>query len=131
MPITDETRKTIYHELVKELMECSPPMVAHATPEKLGIELIGNKPVPYGYDKKIIPGMYFASVMQRKDSVAFYFFPSYMHAGLKEIAPSLYKCLKGKTCFHFKKPEEVNQKELKALLKEGLKQWKKYGYIND
>lgn len=97
--------------------------------EEGGYAIIGNKPVPYGSDKKIIPGMFFASVAQRKDSVAFYFFPAYMHKGLKDIAPSLYKCLKGKTCFHFKKEEQVNEKELAALLKAGILAWKKMGYM--
>ena len=93
-------------------------------------ELIGNKPVPYGYKKEIVPGMYFASTVIRTDSVAFYFFPTYMNpAAFKSIAPSLYKHLKGKTCFHFKKEEEVNEKELNALLKKGIDAWKKAGYM--
>lgn len=129
MPITTETRNAIFTRLKKALDKCSPPMVGKENPAEMTCELIGNKPVPYGHDKKIIPGMYFASVAQRKDSVAFYFFPAYMNAGMKEVAPSLYKCLKGKTCFHFKKEEEVNEKELNALLKSGLAAWKKAGYM--
>jgi hypothetical protein len=129
MPITEEIRRSIFSRLEKALNECSPPMVVKADRDKMMMDVIGNKPVPYGYDKKIIPGMYFASVMQRKDSVAFYFFPSYMHPGLKEIAPVLYKCLKGKTCFHFKKEEQLNEKELKQLLKTGVVAWKKAGYL--
>lgn len=78
MPISDESRKQIFDKLRHGLAKCTPPMViARETPGNLSIELIGNTPVPYGYDKKIIPGMFFASVTQRKDSVAFYFFPSY------------------------------------------------------
>lgn len=129
MPVTDETRKHIFGKLKKALDKCSPPMVAKENLSAMTCELIGNKPVPYGYDKKIIPGMYFASVAQRKDSVAFYFFPSYMNAGMKDVAPSLYKFLKGKTCFHFKKEEDVNEKELNALLKSGIAAWKKAGYM--
>lgn len=129
MPITDETRKAIFTKLKKGLDKCSPPMVASGDPKKMTIELIGNKPVPYGHDKKIIPGMYFASVAQRSDSVAFYFFPSYGESSLKDAAPSLYKKLKGKTCFHFKKEEDVNEKELDTLLKKGLAAWKKAGYM--
>jgi len=128
MPLTDETRKLIFDKLKKNLKKYSPPMVA-SEGTKLSYQLIGNKPVPYGYDKKIIPGMYFASIAQRKDSVAFYFFPSYMNTQLKDTAPSLYKCLKGKTCFHFKKEEQVDEKELNALLKKGVEAWKKMGYM--
>jgi len=94
----------------------------------MSCEAIGNKPVPYGHDKKIIPGVFFASVQQRKDSVAFYFFPAYAH-DLKASAPKLYKCLKGKTCFHFRKTEDIDTKELNALLKNGVSTWKKEGYL--
>ncbi len=129
MPITDETRQAIFGTLKKHLEAVAPPMVAKENAGLLAYELIGNKPVPYGYDKKIIPGMYFASIAQRKDSVALYFFPSYMDGQLQELAPSIYKCLKGKTCFHFKKESDVNEKELKAMLKAGVQAWKKMGYM--
>lgn len=92
-------------------------------------ELIGNKPVPYGYKKEIIPGMFFASAVMRTDSVAFYFFPCYMNPNMKSAAPSLFKHLKGKTCFHFRKEEDVNEKELSALLQKGVEDWTKAGYM--
>jgi hypothetical protein len=129
MPITDETREKIFLKLKKHLDKCTPPMVASGSIDTHGYQLIGNKPVPYGYNKKIIPGMFFASVADRKGSVTFHFFPCYMNTKLKAVAPSLYKCLKGKTCFHFKKEEDVNEKELSALLKKGMIAWKKAGYM--
>jgi Domain of unknown function (DU1801) len=129
MPITEETRILIYNKLKKNLEQLTPPMVAKNGSEKLSYELIGNKPVPYGYNKKIIPGMFFATIAQRKDSVTFHFFPCYMDTQLQEVAPSLYKHLKGKTCFHFKKEEDVNERELKLLLKKGVAVWKKAGYM--
>jgi len=105
-------------------------MLSKIDPEEQTIQMMGNKPVPYGYDKKIIPGMFFASVMPRKDSIAFHFFPAYYKVDvIKKIAPNLLKCLKGKTCFHFKKEEQVNEKELEALLKHGVKAWKDAGYM--
>jgi hypothetical protein len=127
VPIGENTRNAIYNRLKKNLEQFAPPMVAKAG--DASYELMGDKPVPYGYDKKIIPGMFFASIAHRKDSIAFYFFPCYMDTGLKEVAPSLYKLLKGKTCFHFKKEEEVNERELKLLLKKGVTAWKKAGYM--
>ncbi|HAP01013.1 MAG TPA: hypothetical protein DCQ93_03715 [Bacteroidetes bacterium] len=129
MPITDETRRQIFDTLKKNLETVAPPMVASGGHDYHDYQLLGNKPVSYGHDKKIIPGMFFAAVANRKDSVTFHFFPCYMDSKLKSVAPSLYKCLKGKTCFHFKKTEQVNEKELKALLKEGVKAWKKMGYM--
>jgi hypothetical protein len=129
MPVTDETRKNIYDRLRRNLEKYSPPMVSREKPGMHDFELIGNKPVPYGYDKKIVPGMYFASIAHRKDSVAFYFFPGYMNPSFREIAPSLHKYLKGKTCFHFKKEEQVNEDELNAMLKKGVEAWTKAGYM--
>jgi len=130
MPITAETRNIIFSKLEQALMKCTPPMVSKSNAEKQTVELMGNKPVPYGYDKKIVPGMYFASLAHRKDSVVFYFFPAYYRTDeVKKIAPTLLKCLKGKTCFHFKKEEQVNEKELSALLKHGVKAWKEAGYM--
>lgn len=129
MPITEETRNSIFQKLKNNLEKFTPPMVVKKGTAKDSYEIIGNKEVPYGHDKKLIPGMFFASIVQRKDSVAFYFFPSYFNTDLKETAPSLYKCLKGKTCFHFKKEEQLDEKELSVLLKNGVKAWEKAGYL--
>jgi hypothetical protein len=85
--------------------------------------------VPYGYDKKIVPGMYFSSFVARKDMVSFYFFPMYMQAEFKDLIPIMIKTLKGKTCFNIKKPEQIDEKELAALLKKGVAAWKKMGYM--
>ncbi len=74
MPITDETRKLIFNKLKKHLDKCTPPMVKGKDSSGLAYELMGNKPVPYGHDKKIIPGMFFAALAQRADSVTFHFF---------------------------------------------------------
>ena len=128
MALTAEAKASIFKKLKKSMEKFSPPMVykkgsAHT------YELIGNKPVPYGYKKEIIPGMFFASAVVRKDSVAFYFFPCYMNPVFKNTAPSLYKHLKGKTCFHFRKEEDVNEKELAELLRKGGGAWKKAGYM--
>jgi hypothetical protein len=129
MPITEETRILIFNKLKKNLEKFTPPMVVRNDSFNSSYEIIGNKPVLYGYNKKVIPGMFFATIAQRKDSVTFHFFPSYMDTKLNEIAPSLYKCLKGKTCFHFNKEEQVNEKELTLLLKRGLIAWEKFGYM--
>ncbi len=129
MPITEETRILIFNKLKKNLEKFTPPMVVTIDSSNSSYEIIGNKPVPYGYNKKIVPGMFFALIAQRKDSVTFHFFPLYMDTKLKEVAPSLYKCLKGKTCFHFNKEEQINEKELTLLLEKGMIAWEKLGYM--
>jgi len=129
MPLTAEARQQIFDSIKSVLQKQSPPMVV--SKDKEGVyELMGNKPVPYGSKKTIIPGMYFSSVVARNDMVSFYFFPIYVHQKeFLDIIPTMAKCLKGKSCFNFKKPEQVNTKELSAMLKKGVAAWKKQGYM--
>ena len=129
MPITEEARTLIFTKLKRNFEKFTPPLVIKIDELNRSFELIGNKPVPYGYDKKIVPGMFFASVVQRKESVTFHFFPLYMDPTLNGLALSLYKCLKGKTCFHFKKEEQIDEKELTLLIEKGLLAWEKSGYM--
>ena len=129
MPITGETKSKIFSLLKKIMEENSPPLVIKRS-SKEGIETIGNIPTPYGYKKEIVPGMYFASALIRKDNVSFYFFCSYMNPeDFKTIAPTVMKCLDGKSCFHFKKEEQVVEKELRAMFKKGIQFYKKQGWI--
>ncbi len=129
MPLTPEVQKAIFTTIKASLIKCSPPMVI--TKDKAGVfELIGNKPVPYGSTKKIVPGMYFSSVVTRKDMISFYFFPLYYHENdFEKTIPTLKKFLKGKTCFNFKKQDQVETRELDAMLKKGIQAWKKSGYM--
>jgi len=129
MPITDEARILIFDKLKKNLEKFVPPMIVKTDLINTTYEIIGNKPVPYGYNKKIIPGMFFANINQLKGSVTFHFFPSYMNPKLNGVAPSLYKCLKGKTCFHFNNELQINEGELTLLLENGINAWRKYGYL--
>ena len=130
MPLTPESRKEIFNKLKAGLQKHSPPMVVSKDKES-AYELMGNNPVPYGSKKTIVPGMYFSSAVARKDMVSFYFFPLYYHesrtCGIKDTIPTMIKCLKGKTCFNFKKPEQVNEKELNALLKKGCRHGRRTG----
>ena len=129
MPLTTEAAGQITSVLREALHACCPPMVV-ASESVRGMEIIGNKPVLYGSKKQIIPGMYFASFVERKEMVSFYLFSLYMRPEeYRSIAPLAMKCLKGKSCFNFKKPEQVDKKEIEALLKTGVQLWKKMGYM--
>ena len=129
MPLTPETRKQIFENIKSVLQKQSPPMVVSKNTKDC-FELIGNKAVPYGSKKVMAPGMYFSSVVVRKDMISFHFFPIYMNREIFEsLIPNMIKLLKGKSCFNFKKPEQVNEKELSALLKKGIEAWTKLGYM--
>jgi hypothetical protein len=129
MPLKPEDKTAIIALLRKSMGKCCPPMVVSKDTGDT-YELMGNKPVPYGSSKKIVPGMYFTSYVARKDAVSFYFFPIYFHLhDFGVTIPHLKKVLRGKTCFIFKKPEQVIVKELDAMIKKGVAAWKKNGYM--
>ncbi len=129
MTITAETKTKIFSLLEKVMEENCPPLVKKKS-AKDSIEVIGNTPTPYGYKKVMVPGMYFASALIRKDNVSFYFFPCYMKPDeFKKPAPTAMKCLDGKTCFHFKKEEQVIEKEIRSMFKKGIEFYKKQGWI--
>ena len=129
MPLTPEIQQAIFQPIKKVMEKYVPPMVVNKDKEGV-FELMGNKPVPYGSKKVMVPGLYFSSVVIRKDMISFYFFPIYYHTNdFIDLIPTMSKYLKGKTCFNFKKPEQVNVKELDALFKKGVVAWKKNGYM--
>jgi len=129
MPMTLETRETIFTALSAALRKCCPPMVCVKDTSSV-CEIIGNVPLPYGSRKKIVPGISFASAVARKDMVSFYFMPIYYHRDeFEKVAPGLLGCLKGKACFNFRKADQVNTKEVEALLRHGARAWKKLGYL--
>jgi hypothetical protein len=129
MPLKPEIRKAIFDKLKSSLEQQCPPMVC-VKDKPDTYEIIGNKTVPYGSTKKLVPGMYFASTVARKDMVSFYFMPIYYDKqNYIDVAPTLLKSLKGKACFNFKKVEQVDKKELDAMLMRGAQVWKKRGYM--
>lgn len=129
MALTPETKQNIFNSLLKLMEKFSPPLVMNKK-SAMGFELIGNTPATYGHKKEIVPGMYFASSTFRKDSVVFYFFPIYgAPKEFQSLAPNTLKTLKGKTCFHFRKEEDVNEKELNAMMKKGIEVFKKQGWM--
>jgi hypothetical protein len=127
---TIEVQNETFEKIKSVLQKQSPPMIVSKNTKDY-FELIGNKAVPYGSKKVMAPGMYFCSVFVRKDMISFHFFPIYMKREIFEpLIPNLIKLLKGKSCFNFKNTEQVNEKELSALLKKGVEAWEKLGYMN-
>jgi hypothetical protein len=108
--ITD--KKEILAELKKILSANSKGLKITKDSDK-GFELSGTKTVTAF--KKEFNGMFFASAKIQGGFVGFYFFPIYTHAGeFKDLPAELKKCLKGKSCFHFKKL--VGAKQISSLL---------------
>ena len=99
----------------------------HDTPQKF--EIWGTIEAMQG--KKKVEGHYFASVIPKPKDIRFYFFPLYTHrdALIDSLSEELKKSLKGKTCFHIKAISEDMEKELKALIDQGVKLYQKDGLL--
>lgn len=74
--------------------------------------------------------MFFAGLMTKKDYIGFYFMPIYTHPSkFEDVPPELKKCLKGKSCFHIKKPDALVLKQIEDLLKKGYEVYREEGWI--
>ncbi len=129
MTVSEATKKEIVKLISTELEKCCPPMVIKTRSEQ-GMQLMGNKEVVYGSKKELVPGMWFVGVVANKTMVSFHFFPMYYNEKtFIPLIPNSIKLLKGKTCFNYTKTEQVDIKELQALLKKGMEVWQKMGYM--
>lgn len=71
-------------------------------------------------------GLYFAGIIIQSDYVGFYFMPMYAHPKeFADVSPELRKMLKGKSCFHVKKYDEMIFKEIEKIVKKGFQIFKK------
>ena len=91
-------------------------------------EVCGTKQVMQGKQK--VEGFYFASVVPKPKDIRFYFFPIYTHPKQFEmLSQAMQKCLKGKSCFHFKKMDEALINELSNMVALGVQLYKKDNLI--
>jgi hypothetical protein len=113
---------------VKSVMESYvPPFVVRKETDKRYELWTGKEVFAAG---KTRDEMMLAAIMIEKNSVAFHYFPLYCFPELKEKLPSdLLKVLKGKTCFHLKKPDTKLYKQIDEALKIGHAAFKKQGWI--
>jgi hypothetical protein len=74
--------------------------------------------------------VFFASAVIQKGYVGFYYMPVYTSPGMKKLfAPELLSLLKGKSCFHIKTLDARLLTLIKRALDEGLKLYKKNGWV--
>lgn len=122
----NQTEK-IFKELSKILSSFKKDMKV-STDGKKKFALYGKKKVT-AYNKEF-DGMYFSSMELRKDYVVLYYFAQYSNPKLLAQMPAgLKKCLKGKSCFHFKKYDAELFSELKKYIKLGYEGYKQLGWI--
>src|SRR5262249_24648909 len=95
---------------------------------KRDCQLYTRKPVVVDGHKR--DEMYFAGLIQQKDSVGFYFFPVYSCDDVKaKLPPELLEYLDGKACFHFRRLTPDLKKDIQAALKIGLKAYRERKWI--
>ncbi|MEM4255400.1 MAG: hypothetical protein QXR53_03670 [Candidatus Norongarragalinales archaeon] len=94
-----------------------------------GLHLYGRKEVsiPVRKPKKT----YVAGIILQKTFVGFYSMPVYSHPALlsKTKSPLTRKFLKGKSCFNVSSLDAQVLEDLGVLLKEGIRAYKKAGWI--
>mgnify|MGYP003646904649 CR=1 FL=1 len=104
-----------------------PPLKVRKASEEI-FEVCGTKPAMQGRQK--VDGFYFASVVPKPRDIRFYFFPIYTHQNKFEaLSPAMQKCLKGKSCFHFKALDESLIKELSGMISLGVQLYQKDNLI--
>jgi len=116
----------VYDHIEKLLKRYSPPFAVGPggkVGSKRHYDLISRK--GSGGDGK--PELWFASVIEQKDYIGFYFMAP---APVRDrIAPCLLKLLKGKSCFHIKAVDAELLAEMKAALDLGLAHYKREGRV--
>jgi hypothetical protein len=74
--------------------------------------------------------VYFAGVIIHKGHVGFYFMPVSEEPDIKKVFdPLLLKLLKGKSCFHIKKLDNILLSSIESALAEGYRLYKEKGWV--
>ncbi|MBN3583256.1 hypothetical protein JYB64_12725 [Algoriphagus aestuarii] len=111
-----------------ELLEIYVPPLQVRKNSPQVFEVAGCIPTMQGKQK--VEGFYFGSVVPKPKDTRLYFFPIYTHPEeFVFISPELRKCLKGKSCFHFKKLNEEMKTEIKQMIRKAIDVYQKHELI--
>ena len=76
------------------------------------------------YSQKFKKDLFFGATIIQKHYVSFYLMPVYMYPELLDtISPELKKRMQGKSCFNFKKVDDVLFNELSELTQRGFERF--------
>jgi hypothetical protein len=121
----------IYSQIEALLKKYAPPFTLSPSPKvgsKRHYGLRSQKEVEIAGRK--FPGVCFASVIEQKGYVGFYYMPIYMNPKMAEkISPRLMKMLKGKSCFYIKSIDPDLLKDVKSALDLAAKCYKKNRWV--
>lgn len=83
-----------------------------------------------GFDSKRKSNIYFGGVVINKNYVSYHLMPVYINPKLlNNISPELKKRMQGKSCFNFKKADNLPIKELSDLTKISFEFYKSNGML--
>lgn len=113
--------------LIQNLKAYTPPLQIRKDENQV-FEVAGTKKTMQGKQK--VDGVYFASVVPKPKDIRLYYFPIYTHSQeFENISSELKKCLKGKSCFHFKQLSVALQSEIQSLIQTGISIYLHHGLI--
>lgn len=76
--------------------------------------------------------LYFGSVQIKKHCVSYHLMPVYVEpALLKGMSNALAKRMQGKSCFNFAETDDTLFKELEALTRAGLVNYREQGFVQE
>ncbi len=120
----------IFRRLRSAVAEYSPPLVERTArvPGKDSYELWSELEVEI--DGRRRDELFFAGLIVQKGYVGFYFMPVYSDPEKTELFhPDLLKLLKGKSCFHVRRLDDVLEGQIRDALHEGFELWRRRGWI--
>lgn len=119
-----------FRDLQAILAPYSPPLqsVVGLVKNKRDYNLVTAKEAVIAGRKR--DNLYFASVIEQKGYVGFYFMPIYCCPALrKSIPPELLKLLEGKSCFHVKALTPALKEQVRTAVKLGFDGYVKNGWV--
>lgn len=122
-----DNKKEIFDQIKNLMKKYEPPLIARSDFDSR-YELWSEKEIEIDGRKR--KEIYFAGLIIQSNYVGFYFMPVYTDTSLKEIfEPELLSTLKGKSCFHIKKPDKKLLTQIKKSLEIGFKLYKRRGWV--
>jgi hypothetical protein len=122
------TLSEVFNQVEALLKRYAPPFESGATYKvgsKRHYDLLSRKEVVIDGRKRT--ELYFASVIEQKGYVGFYF--SVPPALQPKVSPRLQKTLKGRSCFHITSLEGELLADIKSALDLGLKHYRSQGWV--
>ncbi len=74
--------------------------------------------------------VFFAAAIIQKSYLGFYYMPVYAEPQVKAFfKPELLACLKGKSCFHIKKVDDILLAQIQTALADGFRLYQERGWV--